>query len=46
MTSEKLNGTMSVQSIDSQIFKASPAEAERLFVVNSFLNKTTEVNDM
>lgn len=36
MVSEKLNGTMSVQSMNGQIFKASPVEAERLFVVIKF----------
>lgn len=52
MAPEKLNGTMSVHSI-SQIFEASPVDAERLFVVitfqisdNFFPKKTTEINDM
>lgn len=43
---------MSVHSI-SQIFEASPVDAERLFVVitfqisdNFFPKKTTEINDM
>lgn len=36
MTSEKLNRTVSVQSLNSQIFKASSVDSERLFVVIKF----------
>lgn len=36
MVSEKLNDHLSVQSINSQIFKASPVDTERLFVVMKF----------
>lgn len=53
MASEKLNGHLSVQSINSQILKASPVDTERLFVVIKlkisdffFPKKTTEINDV